>query len=265
MRAHLVQLDIVWEDREANWRGVDALLAGTDIAEGDLVVLAEMFDSGFSLNIEQTADGDGRTLEYLRSLAKRLGVYVQGGRTVLEAGEDKATNRAPVIGPDGEVICEYAKIHPFSFGREGERFRGGEAIETYAWGMGEGAISVAPSICYDLRFPELFRLQMLRGAECLCLGANWPDARQHHWRALAIARAIENLAYMLCVNRTGSDPQLSYIGGSIAVGPRGEVLGELGDEEAVLSVEIEGGRVRRWREAFAAIDDIRLIQDDGHR
>ncbi len=256
MRAHLVQLDIVWEDREANFGKVDGLLATTDISAGDLVVLPEMFDSGFSLNVERTADREERTLGYLRRLSRRLGVFVQGGRTVLKDGEELATNRSAVLDPAGELLCEYAKVHPFSFGREGERFKGGQSIETWMW----GEIRCAPSICYDLRFPELFRLQALRGAECLCLGANWPEARQGHWRALSMARAVENLAYMLCVNRTGSDPHLSYVGGSIAVGPRGEVLGELEDEEAVLSVEVDPGKVRRWREAFRALEDVRLIR-----
>lgn len=259
MRAHLVQLDIVWEDREANLRRVRDLLASTDISRGDLVVLPEMFDSGFSLNVERTSDGDGRTLSGLFDLARDLGACVQGGRTVLAPGERHATNRAPVVSPDGALVCEYAKIHPFSFGREGERFRGGERIETFQWEHAGESLRVAPSICYDLRFPELFRLQVLRGAECFALGANWPDARQHHWRALAIARAIENQAYMLAVNRTGSDPHLRYVGGSIAIDPRGEVLGELDAREGVLSVGVDPSRVRRWRESFRALKDIRLI------
>ncbi len=263
MRAHLVQLDIQWEDREANCRTVDDLLATTDIAQGDLILLPEMFDTGFSLNVEKTSDRDEWTLGYLRGLAARLGVWVQGGRTVAGTGGRKATNRAPVIDATGQLACEYHKVHPFSFGREGERFRGGERVETYLWGTGENSICVAPSICYDLRFPELFRLQVLCKAECLCLGANWPVARQHHWRALAIARAIENQAYMLLVNRTGDDPHLSYGGGTLAVCPRGEVLGELADEEGVLSVEVNADKVRRWREAFRALDDIRLISNDG--
>lgn len=254
MRAHLVQLDIAWEDREANFRRVDELLGPAEVGPNDLIVLPEMFDSGFSLNVERTAD-DGATLEYLAALARRTGAWVQGGRTVLGRGDAKATNRAPILDPGGNLAREYSKIHPFSFGREGERFVGGSEILTYSW----GELIVAPTICYDLRFPELFRKAVLAGAECFALGANWPDARQHHWRALAIARAIENLAYVLAVNRTGSDPHLRYAGGAIAVDPRGEIVGELGSEEAVLTVSVDPDRVRRWREAFRALDDIRLI------
>lgn len=291
MRAHLVQFDIAWEDRDANNERVRGLLASTDISPGDLILLPEMFDSGFSLNVERTSDAKNLTLDALASLAQDLQSFVQGGRTILESGEALATNCAPVIAPSGELLCEYAKVHPFSFGREGERFRGGREVVLWNRHLVDEALTheggsdratkqedlgppspssrlpvtpslrLAPSICYDLRFPELFRIQALRGAECFCLGANWPDTRQHHWRALAIARAIENQAYMLAVNRTGSDPHLRYVGGSIAIDPRGDVLAELDEREGVLSVEIDPSRVRRWREAFRALDDIRLIGD----
>ncbi|MCB9845390.1 MAG: carbon-nitrogen family hydrolase [Phycisphaeraceae bacterium] len=265
MRAHLVQLDIAWEDRDENVRRVRALLQTAGVAAGDLIVLPEMFDSGFSLNTEATADNQSLTLDAISDLARRFGAFVQGGRTVLQPGADHATNRAPISDPSGAIIAEYAKIHPFSFGREGERFVGGTEIVTFRWAAPLGsagtalALTVAPAICYDLRFPELFRLAVLRGAQAFTIGANWPAARQAHWRALLVARAIENQAFVLAVNRTGDDPHLSYEGGSIAIDPRGEVLGELQHEHAVLSVQIDPDRVRRWREAFRALDDIRLI------
>ncbi len=258
MRAHLVQFDIAWEDRRANHDRVGALLERAGVGRADLVVLPEMFDTGFSLNIEKTADGDGATLAFLTGLARDRGVYVQGGRTV-RAGA-RATNRAPVIDPDGRLLVEFAKIHPFSLGREPERFDGGTDVVTYLWGSDPHALTVCPAICYDLRFPELFRVGLLKGAEMYALGANWPDARQAHWRALLIARAIENQAFVLGVNRTGRDPNLNYVGGSIAVGPRGDVLGELGAEEGVLSVEIDPGEVRTWREKFPAWRDIKLMR-----
>jgi omega-amidase len=122
------------------------------------------------------------------------------------------------------------------------------------------ALKVAPAICYDLRFPELFRTATLKHhTGVFALGACWPVSRQHHWRALAIARAIENQAYMLAVNRTGRDPKLEYAGGTIAVTPKGDVLGELGPEPGVLSVPVNPREVRRWREKFPALGDVRLV------
>lgn len=250
-------MDIAWEDKQANYDKAERLIARAGPSRGDFLLLPEMFDTGFSFNVERTADADLATLKYITQLAQDLEVYVQGSRTVLENG--RAENRATVIGPDGKVLADYAKIHPFSLGKEHERFPGGREVLTYPLQI-EGAepLTVCPAICYDLRFPELFRIGLQRGTHLFALGANWPQSRAAHWRALLIARAIENQAFVLGVNRTGNDPSLAYAGGSIAIGPRGELLGELGPEEAPLSVEIDPREVHAWREKFPAWKDARL-------
>ncbi|MBK7406211.1 MAG: carbon-nitrogen family hydrolase [Phycisphaerales bacterium] len=258
MRAHLVQLDIAWEEPEVNFRQVETLLDRADIRSGDLVLLPEMFDTGFSLATEKTADKAGRTLAFLAEFAADLGCWVQGGRTVHDCHCTKASNRMSVLRPDGSLACEYSKIHPFSFGREPERFEGGERVESWEWACGDESLTVCPAICYDLRFPELFRIGASRGAEVFALGACWPAPRRQHWRALAIARAIENQAYVLAVNRAGDDPFLHYAGGSIVVDPQGEIVGELAEGEGVLSAELDPAGVRAWREQFPALRDLRL-------
>ncbi len=98
----------------------------------------------------------------------------------------------------------------------------------------------------------------MKGAEMFVLGANWPDARKQHWRTLLIARAIENQAFVLGINRCGYDPFLHYAGGTIAINPKGKILGELDDNEDVLSVEINSNDARSWREQFGALRDIRI-------
>ena len=138
--------------------------------------------------------------------------------------------------------------------REPEFFQGGSHVLTYTW----NDLTVCPAICYDLRFPELFRKGLKLGAHIFALGANWPSPRQHHWRALAIARAIENQAFVLAVNRTGDDPHLSYTGGTIAVDPKGDILGELTDQPGTLSVEIDPKALHDWRATFPAWKDMRL-------
>lgn len=252
MRAHLVQFDIAWEDKDANFRRVRDLLHHASVTPGDLVVLPEMFDTGFSFHTDATADRDSRTLNFLLSLARDLGATIQGGRTVHDS--EKAENRAPVVNPTGLVI-EYAKIHPFTFGRESEHFQGGERVLTYDWTHARDSLRVCPAICYDLRFPELFRKGLALGAEVFTYGANWPEQRHHHWRSLSIARAIENQAFVLAVNRCGRDPHLSYAGGTIAIDPQGRVIGELDDHERVLTVEIDPEAVRSWRRTFPAWRD----------
>ena len=257
MRAHLVQLDIRWEDGPSNYETVRTLVSGADPREGDLIVLPEMFDTGFSLNTDRTADANGATLGFLGDLARSFHAWVQGGRTMAGTA-GLATNRAPVLDPEGRLVAEYSKIHPFTYGREPERFRPGTEITTYDWAAGGDALRVCPAICYDLRFPELFREGLARGTEAFVIGANWPDARQAHWRTLLLARAIENQAYVLGVNRAGADPHLSYAGGTIGVSPKGEVLGELGPEEGVLTIEVDPAEVRSWRDTFPAWRDARL-------
>lgn len=254
MHAHLVQLDLAWEDRDANIAAVDRLLADAAIERGDLVVLPELFDSGFSLNIENTNDAKDATAGAIADLAQRLGVTVHGSRTIL-GPDGKGRNQAYVIGPDAQRLAVYDKIHPFSFGREPERFTGGDTVTTYQWSAGNSSLRVCPAVCYDLRFPELFRAGLALGAECYVLGANWPRERTAHWRALLIARAIENQAFMIGVNRAGSDPHLSYAGGSMVIGPMGGILLEMGEAEGVGSVEIDPGLVRAWREKFPAWKD----------
>jgi len=257
MRAHLVQLDIRWEDKPSNYETVRGLLSGANAREGDLVVLPEMFDTGFSLRTEETADENAATLAFLGELARSLHVWIHGGRTMAgRAG--LATNRATILDPQGRLVAEYSKIHPFTYGREPERFRPGTEVITYDWVSDTGSLRICPAICYDLRFPELFREGLARGAEAFVIGANWPDARHAHWRALLIARAIENQAYVLGVNRVGNDPYLAYAGGSMGVSPKGEVIGELGAEAGVLTVDVDPGAVRAWRGQFPAWRDARL-------
>lgn len=260
MRAHLVQLDIAWEDRAENYRRTSAMLeaARDRIRPGDLVVLPEMFDTGFSFRLEVTADRDGATLEYLQSLAKQWGVTLQGARTMI-GPDGRGRNRASVIAPDGSVLVEYDKIHPFSFGRESEFFSGGDQVVTYAWSpsVTESTV-VCPAICYDLRFPELFRKGLSMGAEVFALGANWPFPRRNHRVTLGFARAIENQAFMICVNRAGNDPHLQYAGGSYVVDPKGTMVAAAGDDACVLTAELDLGLLREWRGQFPAWKDRKL-------
>lgn len=241
----------MWEDADANIAKVSAMLADASVERGDLVVLPEMYNTGFSLNTDVTNDADRRSRDAIAGWAERYGAYVLGSVTVL-AENGRARNRCVVAGPDGTTLATYDKIHPFSFGREGERFDGGGAVETFRW---NDALTVCPTICYDLRFPELYRVGLSRGAEVFTVIANWPSPRANHWRALLIARAIENQAFVIGVNRSGEDPHLRYSGDSLVVDPRGSVLAEAGASEGLVSCGIDPASVERWRETFLAWKD----------
>ncbi|MBX3361174.1 MAG: hypothetical protein KF705_07015 [Phycisphaeraceae bacterium] len=263
MKAHLLQLDMLWEDKLGNRAKAGSLIQQTSLSPSDLAILPEMFDTGFSFHVKQTADTDGETSRFLSATAARHRIYLHGSRTAID-GAGRAMNLASVYGPDGEALCEYEKVHPFGLGPPGEReadhFPGGAEVKTYDWSTPDGStLRVCPVICYDLRFPELFRKGLLLGAEVFIVTTNWPSVRAGHLRALLIARAIENQAYVLCVNRTGRDPSMVYAGGSVAIDPKGEIVAELRDEEACLSVEIDPGAVREWRARFPAWRDHRLL------
>ena len=256
MRAHLVQYDIVWEDKKANHAIVRDLLGNAGVAHGDLVLLPEMFDTGFSLDVESTHDADRCSAGFLAEIAHELRASVQASVTV-KGADGRGRNRALVHSPDGELLAEYDKIHPFTFGREGERFTGGQTVTTYTW-MGDALdqkLHVCPAVCYDLRFPELFREGLTLGADAYAIGANWPADRHAHWQALSVARAIENQAYFFAVNRCGADPHLRYLGGSLAIGPQGEILAQADDQTGVLSVTVDPSEVLAWREIFPAWRD----------
>lgn len=252
MRIAAIQHDIVWESKPDNHATVERMLDEADIGRDDprtFVLLPEMGDTGFSFNLDCIVDD--QTLPWATELARRRSIWMQVGYAV-RADDDTGRNCASIINPDGAVVATYQKVHPFSYGREADYFTGGDHL---CIADCDGAI-VSPLICYDLRFPELFRLAALAGAEVLTIGANWPSERQHHWRSLLIARAIENQAYLVAVNRVGSDPRLSYLGGSMIVSPTGEVLAEAKDVPTVLQAEIDLDSLRDWRRRFPALKDV---------
>ncbi len=254
MRAHVVQLDIAWEDKDRNRGRAAELLDRAEAAAGDLVLLPEMFDTGFSFNISATSDTDGRTAAFLAELADDYSVTVIGGRTIAPCHRCRARNVATVMAPGQRLLAEYTKVHPFTLSGEDRSFEAGEDISIFR----HSEFTVCPLVCYDLRFPELFREGLRRGADLFTVIACWPKGRQHHWRTLLAARAIENQAFVIGCNRTGSDPALEYAGGSVVFGPKGDVLGELGAEEAVLSVPIKQEDAAAWRAAFPAWKDARF-------
>lgn len=245
-----VQFDIAWEDKPANHARIERMLDDAGLPAGTLVLLPELGDTGFSFDLDAIVDAT--SLAWARRLASRTGMWIQAGYA--ERGADgRGANCASLIDPEGRVAGTYRKLHPFSFGREVEHFDSGDRLLLAAC----GGVTVAPLICYDLRFPEAWRLAALAGAEVFTLGASWPAPRQEHWRALTIARAIENQACVITCNRTGRDPHLAYAGGSMIVDHTGNVLAEGGTEPAVISAELDVTALREWRATFPALADAR--------
>jgi len=255
MPLHVVagQLDVAWEDRAENCRRVAALLDRASPPRGSLVVLPEMFATGFSMNADATAEGEGREAErFLAATAGRLGGCVLGGVVARAAPGALALNQAVAFGADGRELARYSKIHPFSFAGEDRHFARGREVVTFSW----GGFAVAPFVCYDLRFPEVLRVAALRGATLLAVIANWPAPREEHWLALLTARAIENQAYVVGVNRCGSDPHVAYSGRTRILDPRGKVIREAGGDECVVEADLDLAALQAYRREFPVLGDI---------
>lgn len=253
MRVLAVQPDIAWEDKAANFAHVEALLAAAQVPAGSLIVLPEMFATGFSMNVAGIAESpDGPTQRFMKGLAQKYRATVIAG--VVTAAEDgRGLNQAVVIGPDGGEVARYTKMHPFSFAGENEHYAPGDQVVTFP----VGGFTAAMQICYDLRFPELYRQAALRGADLLVTIASFPLAREAHWVALSVARGIENQAFMVASNRCGRDPGNAYGGRSMVIDPSGRVVADAGDQPGIASADIDPAGASACRASFPALADIR--------
>lgn len=250
MRVALVQLDLAWEDPAENHRRADRRLREAAACGARLAVLPEMFNTGFSMDAGRLAEPPGGPTElFLREAAEGLGLWVLAGVATLPAPGARPENHAVLVGPDGSVR-RYAKIHPFSFAGEHEHYAAGTAVQT--WEV-EG-LRITPFVCYDLRFPEVFRAVADR-TDLYVVIANWPERRRAHWQALLRARAIENLAWVIGVNRCGEGGGLHYSGDSAALSPWGEVVVSAAERETVLSLAIEPGETTSARRQFPVLSD----------
>ena len=253
-----VQLDIAWEDRAANHAKVAALLDAARPQRGALVVLPEMFASGFSMNVAAAAEGEeGPTRGFLSKLARERAVWVVAGvarrdETATDPQACRPRNEALVFDPSGRLVARYHKIHPFFVG-ESTHFAAGSEVVTFDW----NGMTVAPFVCYDLRFPEIFRVAAVRGAQLMIVIANWPVARVEHWTTLLRARAIENQCYVLGVNRCGRDPYLAYPGASAIFDPGGKMLAQAGDGEEVITADVDVKTVLNYRRDLPFLRDAR--------
>jgi omega-amidase len=245
------QTDIIWEDAAANHAHVDALLSANTPPPGSLIALPEMFATGFSMNVDCVAEShDGPTHRFLASTARKYQSYVVGG--VVTKGEDgRAKNESVLFSPEGVELGRYHKIRPFAFG-EKQTYAAGE--KTVEWKIDDWRI--APFICYDLRFPEIFRTSAMRGTDLYVVIANWPVARIHHWVTLLQARAIENQAYVVGINRVGDDPKFHHTGRSLVVGPGGDILLDCGEREGIHSTDIDLTALQEYREKLPFLGDL---------
>ncbi|MFO8072060.1 MAG: nitrilase-related carbon-nitrogen hydrolase [Polyangia bacterium] len=248
-----VQLDVAWEDRRANRERVSSLAAEARRRGARVLVLPEMFATGFSLDPELTAEPpDGETPEFLRELARRLRMVVVGGYVRREE-DGRGSNLALAVDEAGETLAEYAKSHLFGFMGEQRVHRAGDGPRPFAI----DGVGAACFVCYDLRFCELFRLVAERTALVLVI-ASWPSERQAHWDLLLRARAVENQQYVVGVNRVGSGGGLEYGGGSAVIDPLGRVAAHGGEREGLVVADVDPELVAEVRKKMPFLADRRF-------
>lgn len=250
MKVALIQLDIAWEDPAENHRRAERRIREAAALGATLVVLPEMFTCGFSMRAAELAEPEGGpTEQWMTEVASGMDVWILGG--IPQQSSAGPRNRAVLVSPSG-AIQRFTKLHPFSFADEPAHYAAGDELVT--WNV-EG-LRVTPFICYDLRFPEIFR-QQVDQTDLYVVIANWPERRRAHWQALLLARAIENQAFVAGVNRVGDGDGMHYSGDSALISPWGERLAGGAEQEGVFVAEVTAVAVADARERFPVLKDRR--------
>jgi predicted amidohydrolase len=248
LKVTLIQAKLAWEDIESNLAGFDQTIDSV-MEETHLIVLPEMFSTGFSMNAETLAqDMGGSAVKWLRSKSRQKQVDIVGSVMIKE--DEKHFNRLLWVKPEGEIFV-YDKKHLFRFAGEEKVYSAGDKniiVDLHGW-------KISPFICYDLRFP-IWTRNIANRYDIAIFVANWPEKRSLHWNTLLVARAIENQCYVIGVNRVGTDGNgLSYSGYSSVIDPSGKILFQKSYEECVYTANLPYFPVQEYREEFPAWKD----------
>ena len=252
MKIALVQYSPAWEDKESNKKKILSLVQ--DINGIELFIFPELTLTGFTMKSKEMSETiQGESFRFFSSIAQEKAANVFAG--IIERRDKRNYNTLIHVKPDGNLVKLYRKVHPFSYSGENEHYYAGSKpayTKIKNWKIGL-------TICYDLRFTELYRKYGKKRAHLIVNIANWPDTRIEHWRTLLKARAIENQCFVAGVNRVGKDPKLNYIGFSSVFDPMGKEIVAVENQEKVIVVELDKNFVNEVREKFPFLDDIKLI------
>lgn len=253
LRLALFQTDTVWENKKVNFEKV-SLLTESLFTVPDIIVLPEAFALGFTMRSEKFAEEEeGETESFLTGLSLKTGGAVCGG-LYLKNSSGKPWNTLSVAA-GGKIICRYKKNYPFSFGGEDRFFTAGNDRAGFDW----KGFRINLSVCFDLRFPELFR-GTAGETDLFIVSANWPSVRIHHWLSLLRARAVENQAYFAGVNRIGNSGGLKknhYNGYTGIFYPSGYEKIIQSEKEEILETVISKKELYDYRDSLPFLKDIR--------
>jgi omega-amidase len=249
----LTQIDQKWEDKEENLLTCKSLISEVKESGVDLVIFPEMTLTGFSMNYEAIAEESDTlpTLDKFRRLALEYEMAMIFGMAI--RSESGGTNTSIYLSREGKVLGKYNKIHPFSAAGEDEIILPGESLCI----VDNGGLRIGMTICYDLRFPEIFSAAS-NNCDLIVNIANWPAKRIEHWNCLLKARAIENQLYIAGVNRIGIDANsIKYEKSSILINPNGDQVDALVEKENFLIYEVNESLVNVFRRSFSTTQDRR--------
>ncbi|ANC76600.1 hydrolase [Fictibacillus phosphorivorans] len=237
MKIACIQVDIHYGDHKKNYEHIENKIREAVVQhQPDTIVLPELWDTGYDLTrLDEISDKNGeRAKHWLSSLSKELDINIVGG-SIAYRDENEVFNTSLTYNRNGEEIATYSKAHLITLMEEEKYISPGKNNALF---MIDSTLSTL-AICYDIRFPEWIRAPFLKGAKVLFVPAEWPIQRQSHWRALLIARAIENQCYVVACNRVGSDPKNTFAGQSLIIDPWGDIIaeGSVHDEE-IITAEI---------------------------
>jgi omega-amidase len=254
MNISLGQMNVILGEPEQNLRQAEAMVAEAAGQGSDLIVLPELWSTGYDLErvARYATPTDQGIFAETAALARAHNIYILGSCLAL-TGPERYCNTAVLFDPNGRVLATYSKIHLFRLMDEEQFLTPGDHLATIAtpWGL------AGLAICYDLRFPELFRAYGLANAQMVFLPSEWPNPRLAHWRTLLRARAIENQFYVIACNRVGASKGIDFFGHSCIIDPWGETISEAGDTETVISATIDLTLVDTIRQKIPVFADRR--------
>jgi len=250
MKFHAMQYNATLHDWKANRLQVEQLMGEIEFVGSDFVVLQEMTDTGWSMKLDRITQIG--TVEWACELAKKYNCWLQVGWADCES--DRGKNCVVICSPNGDPVGTYTKVFTCNPMREDEHFDCGNELLI----VDLGECSVCPLICYDLRFPELWRIAAVEGVDVFTVSSSWPEKRIAHWETLLKARAIENQAYVVAANRIGKDAISLWGGNSMIVSHMGETLCSGSSSEIeIISAIIDPSLAHQWRNEFKVLDDLR--------